>query len=200
MVAELEVFPARVRAHVSAAYLLLEDDPVEALRYAEAAKQLASRSAAVREAVGVVAYHAGDYALAAKELRTARRISGTDDVLPLIADCERALGHPEKALEIATGPAKLTRADKIEMLIVGSGARMDLGQPDAAVLMLQVRFLESPEVSEASARLKYAYAEALLAAGRVDESRQWFLRAAAADEEGATDAADRALLLDEGEG
>src|SRR5690606_4410051 len=46
------------------------------------------------------------------------------------------------------------------------------------------------------ARLRYAYADMLLAAGRTAEAREWFVRAAAADAEDATDAAERALELD----
>lgn len=192
---ELEPFPARVRSYLSAAAVLLPDAPGEALRYAQEAKKMASRSAAVREAVGMTAYQAGEYELAGRELRAAGRISGRDDLLPLIADCERALGRPEKALELATREVALDRADRVELRIVAAGARMDLGQPDEAALMLQGQLLDSDEISQPSARLKYTYARALLAAGRLDEARAWFLRAAAADPEAETDAVEQALAL-----
>jgi tetratricopeptide (TPR) repeat protein len=193
---ELEPFPVRVRAYLSAAVLLLEGDPDEALRYAQEAKKMASRSAAVREAVGVTAYYAGQYDVAARELRAAARISGSDDMLPLIADCERGLGRPEKALELASRPVTLDRDGRVELRIVAAGARLDLRQPDEAVLMLQGPLLDSDEVSGPSARLKYAYAEALLAAGRREEAREWFVKAAAVDPEAETDAVERALQLD----
>jgi tetratricopeptide (TPR) repeat protein len=196
VVAELEPFPDRVRALVSAALVLLEEDPEEALRYALGAKKIASRSAAVRESVGITAYHAGQYELAARELRAAGRISGRDDLVPVIADCERALGRPERALELATRPVSLDRDDRVELRIVAAGARLDLGEPEEAVLMLQGQLLDSDEVSSPSCRLKYAYADALLAAGRADDARTWFLKAAAADPEAETDAVERALALD----
>lgn len=196
---ELEPFPPRVRSYVSAAVVLLEDDPAEALRYALEAKKMASRSSAVREAVGVTAYHAGEYEVAARELRAAGRISGRDDLVPLIADCERALGRPEKALELASRQLTLDRDDRIELRIVAAGARMDLGDPQEALLMLRGPLLDSDEASGASCRLKYSYAEALLAAGRVEEARRWFLKAASADPDAATDAIERALGLAEDE-
>lgn len=68
---------------------------------------------------------------------------------------------------------------------------MDMGQPEAAALTLQTKLLSSRRVSTASARIKYAYAEALLASNREDEAVLWFGRAAEADEDRATDAADR---------
>ena len=37
-----------------------------------------------------------DDTLALRELRTYRRITGRDDQLPLMADCERGLGRPER--------------------------------------------------------------------------------------------------------
>lgn len=193
---ELEAFPPRVKDLLAASYVLVEEDPAEALRYALEAKRMAGRSSIVREAVGVVAYQNGDYEVAVKELRAARRISGLDTLVPLIADCERALGHPEKALALAEEELKLDRADRVELRIVAAGARMDLGQPEAAQLLLRGRLLDSDDQSIASARLKYAYAEALLAAGDPGSARDWFLRAADADAEGDTDADERASLID----
>lgn len=196
VVVELEPFPDRVRAYISAAVVLLEDDPAEALRYAQEAKKMASRSAAVREAVGITAYHAGQFDLAARELRAAARISGSDALVPLIADCERGLGRPEKALELAMRPTTLDRDGRVELRIVAAGARLDLGQPEEALVMLQGPLLTSDEVSGASSRLKYAYAEALLACGRTDEARQWFLKTAEVDPEAETDAVERAQQVD----
>ncbi|MCB9412937.1 MAG: tetratricopeptide repeat protein [Actinobacteria bacterium] len=196
VVEELEPFPPRVRALLSATFTLLPEDPAEALRYAQEAKRLASRSGSVREAVGMAAYYAGDYSLAIKELRAATRISGDDNLYPLIADCERGLGRPEKALEIASRKLTLNRADRIEMRLVAAGARLDLDQAEEAMRILQGPMLDDEQPSESSARLKYVYAEALLAAGRPDEAREWFLRAAAADPDGLTDAVDRVAALD----
>ena len=62
---------------------------------------------------------------------------------------------------------------------------------------LQVPELTDGRLRPWSARLFYAYADALLDAGRDDEARAWFGRAAAADTAEETDAAERFEDLDE---
>ncbi|MBA3745256.1 MAG: hypothetical protein H0X00_20430 [Sporichthya sp.] len=177
---------------------LLDEDPEGAYAHAEAARRHGPRVAVIREALGIAAYHAGKYSEALAEFRAARRISGNQEHWPTMADCERALGHPEKALQMAAAPevAQLTRAARVEMRIVAAGARADLGQLDAAVVTLQSPELNDSKPSEWSARLRFAYAAALEAVGRHDEARTWFERAAAADPDGLTDAAERLAELD----
>ncbi|WP_233258163.1 tetratricopeptide repeat protein [Micromonospora sp. S4605] len=176
----------------------MDEDPAEALAHALAARRLASRIAAVREAVGLAAYHAGEWQTAIAELRTYHRMTGLQSHLAVLADCERALGRPERAIDLFRGAdrEKLDQATAIELLIVAAGARGDLGQKDAAVAMLQVRELTSEATEPWAARLRYAYADALLAVGRREEAREWFSRAADVDTEGETDAAERLLELD----
>ncbi|MEU4620227.1 Replicase polyprotein 1ab [Actinoplanes sp. NPDC023801] len=188
----------KVARHLVAAGTIIDEDSELALRHAIAARRLASRIAVVREAVGLAAYAAGDWTTAIAELRTYHRMTGRQTHLAELADCERALGRPERAIDLYRGAdvAKLEKAGAIELLIVAAGARGDLGQHDAAVAMLQVGDLTGPEDAEWAARLRYAYADALLAAGRREEAREWFARAAAADEDQATDAAERLLELD----
>ena len=177
---------------------LLDEDPEGAYAHAEAARRHGPRVAVIREALGIAAYHAGKYAEALAEFRAARRISGNQEHWPTMADCERALGHPEKALQMAAAPevAQLTRAARVEMRIVAAGARADLGQFDAAVVTLQSPELQDSKPSEWSARLRFAYAAALEAAGRHEEARTWFERAAEADPDGLTDASERLAELD----
>jgi tetratricopeptide (TPR) repeat protein len=175
---------------------LLDEDPELALRHAIAARKLASRIATVREAVGLAAYRAGEWQTAIAEIRTYHRMTGRRGHLAILADCERALGRPERAIDIyrsAEGQT-LGPAETIELLIVASGARRDMEQKDAAVAMLQVRELSAD--APWTARLRYAYADALLDLGRRDEARDWFSRAVDADPDGETDAADRLLDLD----
>ena len=78
------------------------------------------RLAAVREAVGIAAYQCGDWAQALAELRAARRMGSKSPLLPLIADCERGVGRPERAIELARSPeaAELTGDDADELRIV----------------------------------------------------------------------------------
>ncbi|WP_412747127.1 tetratricopeptide repeat protein [Krasilnikovia sp. MM14-A1004] len=188
----------RVARHLVAAGQIIDEDSDLALQHAIAARRLASRIAAVREAVGLAAYAAGDWATAISELRTYHRMSGRQTHLAELADCERALGRPERAIDLFRGADReaLDKAGAIELLIVAAGARGDLGQHDAAVAMLQVRELTGDAEADWAPRLRYAYADALLAAGRRDEAREWFARSAASDEDGLTDAAERLLELD----
>jgi tetratricopeptide (TPR) repeat protein len=176
---------------------LLDHDPTAALAHAMVARRLAARLASVREAVGLAAYHSGEWSTAVAELRAYHRLTGRQTHLAVIADCERAQGRPERAIDMyrAADLGKLEPAEAIELLIVAAGARADLGQIDAAVAMLQVPQLADGNLPWA-ARLRYAFAEALLNAGRRDEAREWFARAAEADEDLATDAAERLLVLD----
>jgi len=187
-----------VARHLVMAGRLVDEEPRSALAHARAAKALAGGVGAVREGLGLVAYAAGEWAEALSELRAARRITGEPDHLAVMADCERALGRPDRALLVAEDPqvSRLDPAARIELLIVVSGARGDLGQAEAAVLALQVSALDTPAVRPWTARLRYAYAAALLAADRPQQARQWFARAAEVDPEGETDAADQLLELD----
>ncbi|MGB8963808.1 MAG: hypothetical protein WCC38_17860 [Pseudonocardiaceae bacterium] len=185
--------------HLVMAARVLDEDPQLALAHARFARRKAGRVAAVREAAGLAAYHAGEWSEALAELRAARRLGGDSGRLAVLADCERALGRPERALEIAQSPeARQLGADEaVELRIVAAGARRDLGQFDAAVLALQGPDLDALVDEPWSARLRYAYADNLLAAGRKQDAIRWFLAAADADVEEATDAAERAIELSE---
>jgi hypothetical protein len=176
----------------------LDEDPERGYAYAQAAKRLAARVGVVREACGIAAYQTGRWAEALSELRAARRMTGRDDYLPIMADCERALGRVDRALALVreAKATELERATQIELRIVESGIRRDQGLPEAAVIALQVPELTRGRLRPWSARLFYAYADALLAAGRAEEARDWFARAAEADTDGRTDAADRLDELD----
>lgn len=186
-----------VAQHLVMAGLLVDEDPSRALAHARAARGRAGRVAVVREAVGIAAYHAGEWAEAISELRAARRMAGGPGLVAVLSDCERALGRPERALELARSPEgrSLTGEDAEELRMVAAGARRDLGQFDAAVVLLQTPELDPTRVGTAAARLFYAYADALLAANRPDDALRWFLIAAGADEDGETDAEERAIAL-----
>jgi hypothetical protein len=186
-----------VARHLVAAGELLDEDPQKALEHAKAALVRSGRIAAVREAVGIAAYHCGDWAQALAELRAARRMGSKSPLLPLIADCERGVGRPERAVELAKGPeaAQLTGDDADELRIVVAGARSDLGQNEQALSILSTPALDSTRTGPTAARLFYAYADTLLVVGRDQESLQWFLHAAAADVEGVTDAEERITEL-----
>jgi tetratricopeptide (TPR) repeat protein len=199
--AELRTLPAdladSVARHLVAAGLL--DNPELAYLHAKEARRLAARVGVVREAVGIAAYRAGEWAEALAELRAARRLTGRNTSLAMMADSERALGRLDRALAIVQSPEAKTldRASQIELKIVESGIRRDQDLPEAGVVALQVPELTSGRVYPWSVRLYYAYADALLDAGRTDEARAWFGRAAALDDAGETDATDRFDDLDD---
>ncbi|HEX5496372.1 MAG TPA: hypothetical protein VFX70_17540 [Mycobacteriales bacterium] len=171
----------------------MDVDPHAALAHARAARATAGRIGVVREAAGIAAYHAGEWAEALSELRAARRITGDATHLPVIADCERALERPERALELAKSAeaATLPPEQQVELRIVAAGARRDLGEFDAAVVTLQGSDLDRDVVEPWSPRLWYAYADALVAAGRNEEAYDWFVAVAMIDEDGLTDAHER---------
>lgn len=189
-----------VGAHLIAAGQLIDTDPQLAYRHAEAARRRAARLPVVREASAETAYAAGEYAHALQEYRALRRMTGDNEYLPVIADCERALGRPHEALQVIREAARLPlSADtRVELTLVEAGARTDLEQTPEAHRLLRDA-LQSPVAGAsrtAQARLAYAFAEALLTLGREGQARSWFDRAADWDTEGATDAADRRDLLD----
>jgi len=182
-----------VARHLVAAGDLLDEDPEAALAHAQAARQRSGRIAAIREAVGIAAYHCGDWAQALSEFRAARRMGSKSQLLPIIADCERGVGRPERAIELARSAeaAQLTGDDADEMRIVAAGARADLGHHQQAMAVLSSPPLDPVRTGATPARLFYAYAETLLALGRTEEALQWFVHSAAADIDGVTDAEDR---------
>ena len=186
-----------VARHLVAAGELFDEDPEAALEHARAARARSGRIAAVREAVGIAAYRCGDWAQALAELRAARRLGSKSPLLPLIADCERGVGRPERAIELARSPeaTQLTGDDADELRIVVAGAQSDLGEKDRALAILSTPQLDPTRTGQTAARLFYAYAEALLALDREEEALQWFINAAAADVEGVTDAEERITEL-----
>ena len=187
----------RVAKHMLMATDLLYDDPQLALQHARAAKNRAGRVGVVRETNGVVAYHAGEWKEALSELRAARRISGGPGLLAVMADAERGLGRPEKALELGRSPEarELDEEGQIELAIVLAGARHDLGQHDSAVAQLQRLNPSLDSQGFEQARLSYAYADALLATGEKAEAKRWFEHVAKIDVDGMTDASERVAEL-----
>jgi tetratricopeptide (TPR) repeat protein len=176
----------KVAGHLVAAGTLVDEDPDLALAHARAARDRASRVAVVREAVGVAAYHAGDYAEAARELRAFRRMSGDQGYRAVLADCERALGRPEVALRLV-GEALAEAPDAeeaVELRLVEAGARRDLGEDAAARLLLESALGGRPDPAaldpddDGQVRLAEAYADLL--EGQGDASAAAWAEAVAA--------------------
>ncbi len=189
-----------VAAHLLAAASLVDSDPDLAFRHAEAAKRRAARLPVVREAVAETAYAAGRFEDALSEFRALRRMNGSPDYLPVLADCERALGRHQAALRlVAEGETTIKDpALLVELRLVQAGVRADMGQRDEGLRLLRTE-IESPRSvapKDAQARLRYAYADLLLATGDEAGAREWFSAAVRLDPEGQTDALDRLDELD----
>lgn len=182
-----------VARHLVAAGELLDEDPEAALAHAQAARMRSGRIAAVREAVGIAAYHCGDWAQALAEFRAARRMGSKSALLPLVADCERGVGRPQRAIDLSRTPEaeELTGDDADELRIVVAGARSDLGEHEQALAALSTPALDVTRTGQTAARLFYAYADTLLVLGHNEEALQWFINASTADLEGVTDAEER---------
>jgi len=184
-----------VAGHLVAAGDLVDQDAPLALRHARAAKRRGSRLPLVREALAETAYAAEDFALALSEYRALRRMTGDNDYLPVIADCERALGRPAEALRVAR-EARLTNLNKrsrAEMTIVEAGAREDLGQVKEGLRVLKSALSQAGTdvPHEAHARLAYAYAAMLQRSGQEDDAREWYVAADRLDTARELDAADQ---------
>jgi len=137
----------------------------------------------------VAAYHAGDFAEAARELRAYARMSGDESYRAVLADCERALGRPENAIRLVqealdNGP---DAEELVELRLVEAGARQDLGEVAAAALVLEAALggrptpagLGQPDLGQL--RLATAYADLLEDRGEAELAHEWYSAIAAAD-------------------
>ena len=168
-----------VAGHLVMASRVVDEDPQRAHKHAQAAARRAGRIPVVRETLGITAYLMGDFALALRELRTYRRLSGSNEQLPLMVDCERGLGRPERALELAgdVERSSLPVAVQVELAIARSGARLDLGQVELALAELEIAQLTPDTVYSFSPALFDSYAVVLAELGRDTEAKEWGKRA-----------------------
>lgn len=173
-----------VARHLAMAARLIDTDPVLAHAHAVSAARRAGRIGVVRETLAITAYATGDYALALRELRTYRRITGRDDQLPMMVDSERGMGRPEKALELGRSVQRSTLPVpvQVELAIAMSGARLDLNQAEAALAELEIAQLDASKAYSWSPGLFDAYATVLEELGRNDEAEIWWERSDVASE------------------
>ncbi|WP_244285268.1 hypothetical protein, partial [Cryobacterium shii] len=172
-----------VGRHLAMAARVIDEDPELAHRHVMSAARRAGRIAVVRESLAITAYATGDFALALRELRTYRRISGSNDQLALMVDSERGVGRPDRALELGRSVERssLPASVQVALAIAMSGARLDLGETEAALSELQIPQLDPKTAYSYSAELFAAYAEVLAELGREDEAELWNERAERAD-------------------
>ncbi len=164
-----------VARHLIMVQLLIDQDPELAHKHAKAAASRAGRIAVVRETIGITAYTVGDYPLALRELMTFRRISGSNDQLPIMVDCERGMGRPDRALELGRSVDRngLEPSIRVNLAIAMSGARLDRGETELALAELQIAELNPQKVFDYSPVLFWAYADVLEDLKRADEAAKW---------------------------
>ena len=139
-----------VARHLVMAGQLIDLDPEAAYQHAQAAVSRAGRVDVVREAAALTAYASGRYEEALREVRAVRRMRGDESLRAVEADAERGLGHPEKAVEIidATDSSSLDLAEQVELVLVSSGARADLGQSDVGLVIVDDALAALPASAE----------------------------------------------------
>jgi len=162
-----------VARHLAMTSLLIDSDPQLAHLHAQAAVNRAGRLAIVHETVGITAYATGDFALALRELLTHRRLTGSNEQIPLIVDCERGMDRPKRGLDAARDVDRksLSKGVRINLAIALSGARLDLGQPELALEELEIAELSPKGIIPQSIDLFRAYAECLAELGK--ENEKW---------------------------
>ena len=165
-----------VARHLVMAGQLIDLDPEAAYQHAQAAVSRAGRVDVVREAAALTAYASGRYEEALREVRAVRRMRGDSSLRAVEADAERGLGHPEKAVEIidATDASSLDLAEQVELVLVSSGARADLGQSDVGLVIVDdaLAALPSSVDDELRRRLMEVKAQRLTELGRDDEAAE----------------------------
>ena len=163
-----------VARHLVMAGQLIDLDPEAAYQHAQAAVARAGRVDVVREAAALTAYASGRYEEALREVRAVRRMRGDSSLRAVEADAERGLGHPDKAVEIiaATDPSTLDLAEQVELVLVSSGARADLGQAEVGLVIVDDALAALPAEAddELRRRLMEVKAQRLLDLGRDNEA------------------------------
>ncbi|WP_226831614.1 hypothetical protein [Brevibacterium sp. FME17] len=160
---------AMVAKHLVSAGGFLDVDPERAYEHAKAAMARAGRVGLVREALGIAAYHVEKYDEAVRELRTHRRISGSNENIALIADAERGREKPQKAIELFESAAELELDNdaRTELVIVAAGAKSDLGDLKGARALIEAEdFTQKP--SGGLVRLMAAYSDVLRLHGETE--------------------------------
>ena len=176
--------------------LVERQDGPGATSEAAKAKALAPRSPAVREVLGLALYEQGRYREALSEMQTYRRMSGRPDENHIIADCERAIGRPERAVPLAEEAlaGRVPLEAKAEAVIVAASALADLGRFEQALALLRRVRTKSDAARAHDLRVWYVTADVLARGGRNEEAAREFRKILRHDPS-AFDAAERLAQL-----
>lgn len=151
---------------------------------------------AVLELYGLTLYRLGRWRQAARQLRRLHELTGSYDQHPVIADCERALGHLDKvrALWDELRRAGVDRDVLVEGRLVMAGALADSGELVQAIELLGPEAANKKHPDLRHLRQWYALADLFERAGDLPRARQLFARVAHVDAE-VLDAPERLAAL-----
>jgi tetratricopeptide (TPR) repeat protein len=185
-----------IKVFSEAAGAFMEDDYGTAVRLGEQSKHLALRAPSVREFLGLAYYRMGRWKEAARELAAFRRITGSVEQNPVMADCYRAQGKPERALELCdeVAPGRAPAAVVYEAAIVAAGALADMDRLDDAIERIERLDLTPDVAEEHHLRAWYVLGDLLEKKGRFTQARDYFAAVESTDPD-LTDARERAARL-----
>ena len=184
-----------VQVFAEAATAFEEENIAEAIKLAEQAKHIALRSATVRELLGLSYYRDGKFKQAAAELSAFRRLAGSTEQNPVLADCYRAMNKPERALELCNElDDSVPEPIRYEGTIVAAGALAEMGRVDEAIARIESLDLNPASAGQHHLRAWYVLGDLLERRGRFTLALNFFEAVSAADPE-STDAPQRARRL-----
>lgn len=149
------------------------------------AKSVASRTATIRETLGIAHYTAARYSEAHSELLAYRRMSGKHDQNHVLADCARAAGRLDKAVAYVEEmtAAGVDPARVAEGVMVLAGARADANDLEGALQTLERLGLDPEEIQPWHPRVWYLAADLSERLGRTSDARDYFEAITAVDDD-----------------
>lgn len=152
----------------------VEDDYASAVKAAEEAKPIAPRSGRIRELLGLALYRSERWHDASRELLAYRRLTGRKDQNHVIADCYRALGRFDRAVEICreVAPTDVDPEVWTEVVIVAASSLADSGDLDRALAQIARADLAPKQIASHTLRAWYVRAELLEKKGDHAQARR----------------------------
>jgi len=158
----------------------------QALSMLRSLARSAPRSPEVRELFGLTLYRLGRWEDALHELRLFSELSGSVDQLPVLADCERALGHYDAVAALWAELRKAGAGSDVltEGRLVMAGALADRGRLGEAIALLEPAALrEVRKPLDRHIRQWYALADLYERSGDLPRAREMFRRVVDSDPE-----------------
>ncbi len=150
----------------------------DALRMVRPLRQRMPEAVSVRELFGLSLYRTGRYAEAAAELAAVADSTGGTESHPVLMDCHRALGHPDRVEELWDELAAVSPSPElmVEGRIVRAATMADRGRLDSALRILRRPAAAVRRPLEHHLRLWYVLGDLEERAGDLPAARRWFRR------------------------